>query len=79
MRRARLIALGAACAAITVAIFISAHVAGGQSEAASSPITQVYNPYPPGILPPDLSSETARVQREVDVIEEPSASHDGTP
>jgi cytochrome c peroxidase len=30
----------------------------------------VYNPYPPGILPSDLSSEPARVVREVDVIEE---------
>ena len=29
----------------------------------------VYNPYPPGILPPDLNSETARVLREIDVIE----------
>jgi hypothetical protein len=24
-----------------------------------------YNPYPPGILPPDLDSEIARVQREM--------------
>jgi cytochrome c peroxidase len=30
----------------------------------------VYNPYPPGILPSDLDSETARVLREVDVIED---------
>src|SRR6267142_1749369 len=29
----------------------------------------IYNPYPPGILPPDLNSELARVLREVDVIE----------
>ena len=29
----------------------------------------VYNPYPPGILPPDLNSEIARVLREVDFIE----------
>ena len=28
-----------------------------------------YNPYPPGILPSNLSSELSRVQREVDVIE----------
>jgi cytochrome c peroxidase len=28
-----------------------------------------YDPYPPGILPSDLSSETARVLRETDVIE----------
>jgi cytochrome c peroxidase len=29
----------------------------------------VYNPYPPGILPPNLESEIARVLREIDVIE----------
>jgi hypothetical protein len=28
-----------------------------------------YNPYPPGILPPDLVSEIARVRREVATIE----------
>src|SRR3984893_10829437 len=30
----------------------------------------VYNPYPPGILPPDLNSEIDRVQREEEVIED---------
>jgi cytochrome c peroxidase len=30
---------------------------------------QPYNPYPPGILPPDLVSEIARVRREVAFIE----------
>src|SRR5271169_5181118 len=71
MRLTRLVALGAACATITVAMFLSAHIVGGQSrEAESVPIARVYNPYPPGILPPDLSSETARVQREVDLIED---------
>src|SRR5258708_4963662 len=30
----------------------------------------VYNPYPPGILPPNLNSEIARVQREVEFIED---------
>src|SRR6266481_264511 len=29
----------------------------------------VYNPYPPGILPPDLNSEIKRVLREIDFIE----------
>jgi len=33
------------------------------------PPPPIYNPYPPGILPPDLNSELARVLREVDVIE----------
>src|SRR3984893_15382936 len=36
-----------------------------------SPLSaSVYNPYPPGILPADLDSEIARVQREIDVIED---------
>jgi len=70
MRRTRLIALGAACATTAVAMFISVHLVVGQSEAASSPTTPVYNPYPPGIMPSDLSSEITRVQREVDLIEE---------
>src|ERR1700737_2474972 len=33
------------------------------------PSPTVYNPYPPGILPPDLDSEIARVRREVNFIE----------
>src|SRR5258708_1204531 len=35
----------------------------------SGPSVPIYNPYPPGILPPDLSSEIARVLREVDFVE----------
>jgi cytochrome c peroxidase len=35
----------------------------------NEPPPPIYNPYPPGILPPDLNSELARVLREVDVIE----------
>src|SRR5258708_39764315 len=33
------------------------------------PVAPVYNPYPPGILPSDLNSELARVEREVAFIE----------
>src|SRR6201988_1178386 len=68
MRQARLAALGATCATIAVAMFISAHIVHGQSQstARSAP---VYNPYPAGILPSDLSSEVTRVQREVDLVE----------
>jgi cytochrome c peroxidase len=68
MRQARLGALGATCATIAVAMFISAHIVRGQSQstARSAP---VYNPYPFGILPSDLSAEVTRVQREVDLVE----------
>jgi hypothetical protein len=30
----------------------------------------VYNPYPPGILPSNLNSEIARIQQEVEFIED---------
>ena len=69
MRRTRLIALGAAGVTILVALSISAHIVRGQSEQSAVGSQPIYNPYPPGILPSDLSSEVARVQREVDVIE----------
>jgi cytochrome c peroxidase len=36
--------------------------------AAAQSVPPTYNPYPPGILPPDLNSEIARVQREVKSI-----------
>src|ERR1700761_2953291 len=73
MRQARLAALGTLCATIAVALFISAHIVRGQSQSAG-PSASVYNPYPPGILPTDLSSEVARVQREVDLVESRAAT-----
>ena len=69
MRQTRLIALGAVRVTILVALSISAHIVRGQSEQGAAGSQPIYNPYPPGILPSDLSSEVARVQREVDVIE----------
>jgi hypothetical protein len=41
------------------------------AEAADAPVPMsgpTYNPYPPGILPSDLASEIARVQRETQFI-----------
>jgi cytochrome c peroxidase len=64
MRFTRLAGSAAICAAAIAAGSINLiHHVRAQS---ASPI---YNPYPPGILPPDLDSETARVLREIDVIE----------
>jgi cytochrome c peroxidase len=68
MRQARLAALGASCVTIAVAMFISAHIVRGQSQSAAGSAA-AYNPYPPGVLPSDLSSEVARVQREADLLE----------
>jgi cytochrome c peroxidase len=69
MRQTRLIALAVAFVMIVIAMSISAHIVRGQTEATAAGSAPVYNPYPPGILPSDLSSEIARVQREVDLIE----------
>ena len=70
MRKTRLIALAVTCIAIVVAaVSISARIVLRQTEGTAAGSAPVYNPYPPGILPSDLSSEIARVQREVDLIE----------
>ena len=58
-----LITLGALCVASLCMLLDPRKVS------AQNPATPVYNPYPPGILPPDLDSELARVLREVDVLE----------
>ncbi len=64
MRFTRLAGSLAICAAaITAGSIYSFHHVQAQS---ASP---TYNPYPPGILPGDLSSEIARVEREVNIIE----------
>jgi cytochrome c peroxidase len=64
MRFTKLAGSAAICAAAIAAgsIYSPHHV---QAHDASP----IYNPYPPGILPPDLDSEIARVLREIDVIE----------
>ncbi len=74
MRERRQMALVTVCAAVAAALLFSTrpisaqnHQHGnGDREEAPPPF---YNPYPPGILPADLNSEIARVQREVDGIE----------
>jgi cytochrome c peroxidase len=64
MRFTRLAGSTAICAAAIAACSIYS-LDHAQAQSASP----IYNPYPPGILPPDLDSEIARVLREVDVIE----------
>jgi cytochrome c peroxidase len=68
MKLVRLITLAAICALLAATLlFTSRLISANQPIATPSPA--VYNPYPPGILPPDLNSEIARVQREVSFIE----------
>ena len=59
-------------AGIIVAFLICAGlipVQAGEQETDNDQHPRVYNPYPPSIVPSDLSSEIARVLRELDVIE----------
>src|ERR1700754_4885225 len=76
MKRMRLIPLSAICATLLTALLVSPQPTSANpqgpppSPAPRQPSpSATYNPYPSGILPPDLDSEIARVLREVDVIE----------
>jgi cytochrome c peroxidase len=62
MRRTTLVLLSVVCLMVLGSVMITK---GEEPD----PAPTVYNPYPPGILPPDLSSELARVLREVNFIE----------
>jgi len=70
MHRLMLIVVATACAiglgAITA---LSESAQQNAQKKKPPPPTPIYNPYPPGILPPDLDSEIARVLREIDVLE----------
>jgi len=68
MKRMRLIPLSAICAILVATLFVSPRPISAKKPIAT-PSASIYNPYPSGILPPDLDSETARVLREIDVIE----------
>jgi cytochrome c peroxidase len=60
-----LVALCATCTVLGISMICTTHGVHGQSVLAPPP----YNPYPPGILPPDLPSEIERVRHEVNFIE----------
>ena len=59
-----------AVVAVCMLALVMALAKGKVSTSESALSVPVYNPYPPGILPTDLDSEIARVQREVDVVED---------
>jgi cytochrome c peroxidase len=50
-----------------IAAVVGSHALSAQNENSdkSKKAPAVYNPYPPGIVPPDLDSEIERVRREV--------------
>src|SRR6266481_8665264 len=77
MRPTTLIRPFTACLMVLGALFIFQGFLA-QSETPQTQTTQatrlasagpIYNPYPPGILPPDLNAEIARVLREIEFIE----------
>jgi cytochrome c peroxidase len=78
MRPTTLMRLFTACLMVLAALFIfrgllaQSQTPQTQTLATQSPATpadQIYNPYPPGILPADLHAEIDRVLREIDFIE----------
>src|SRR6201984_1570695 len=80
MKRRRVIALSIITISVVVALLVSSQTVlisaqnrntgtMGTRGDEPDPTPPPYNPYPPGILPADLTSEIARVLREVDFIE----------
>src|SRR5713101_5916909 len=78
MKRRKLIALSAVFVTAIATLLISSQSvlvsaqngsAGAQKGDREEPPPPFYNPYPPGILPPDLPQEIERVRREVRFIE----------
>jgi len=65
MNRQALIALLGASAVVVLGLVV---VPKAVPAAEERPPPPAYNPYPPGILPPDLASEIERVRREVKVV-----------
>ena len=64
MRRGVLITLTLACATVLGSVIVF-HAVSAQGKKPPPAETEIYNPYPPGILPADLVSEIERVRREV--------------
>src|SRR5258705_2695658 len=78
MKRRSLVAFCTITVTVILALLISAQTAlisaqnNGQGKGRGDEPDKIpppYNPYPPGILPPDINSEIARVLREVDNVE----------
>ena len=65
MKRTMLVSMLLIFAAVIGALFLYSGPVAAQNGNTAVP----YNPYPPGILPPDLDTEIARVRREVTTIE----------
>jgi cytochrome c peroxidase len=66
MKQTHLAVLAGVSVTAALAMILTTHIVHGQSQ----PPTSIYNPYPPGILPSDIATELARVEMEVDGIEQ---------
>jgi cytochrome c peroxidase len=64
MNRVSLLGTTAICAAVVGYMLVSP-ATGQQPQTPQVPLGAAYDPYPPGILPPDLPSEIERVRQEV--------------
>src|SRR5579859_4402886 len=67
MKRIILLITSAVFTALMVTVLFSPGAAKDKPKPVPSPTA--YNPYPPGVLPPDLDSEITRVRGEVNFIE----------
>ncbi|HEY1993673.1 MAG TPA: cytochrome c peroxidase [Edaphobacter sp.] len=65
MKQKHLAAIAGVSVTLAIGTVFTTHIVHGQSQ----PPTTIYNPYPTGILPSDIATELARVEREVDTIE----------
>jgi len=65
MKQIHLAIMAVVSVTLAIGAVFTTHIVHGQSQ----PTTTIYNPYPAGILPPDLDTEVARVLREIDFIE----------
>src|SRR5205807_9877401 len=70
MRYGKIVTLASSAVLLAGIVFVSRPAAGKQPSPGKQPPPSqpMYNPYPPGILPADLDSEVARVQREINFI-----------
>ena len=74
MKPARVIAVFAICVISAVAFLSSSwRLSAQNSEQDTQPepavtLPPTYNPYPPGILPSNLNTEFARVEREIQTV-----------
>jgi cytochrome c peroxidase len=65
MKQKHLAVMAGVSVTLAIGTVFTTHIVHGQSQ----PPASIYNPYPTGILPSDITTELARVEGEVDFIE----------